>query len=124
MEMSSQLYIILTLVESQVPHWSLLRYRSGFVWQSIRNNVPVEWERPGVWKSDLIHRNLGTSRASPLFRAESNANFPVVVAVKLSCGVKQLSAGIADCPAGDWDQSVQTPTFAIVGSSARPGELP
>lgn len=37
MEMSSQLDIILTPVGSQVPHWSLLRHRSAFVWQSIRN---------------------------------------------------------------------------------------
>lgn len=37
-----------------------------------------------VCKSDLIHRNLGTfSQASPFFRAESNAHFPVLVAVKV-----------------------------------------
>lgn len=101
--MSSQLCIILTLVESQMPHLSLLRYRSRFVWQSIRNNLTVEWERLGVCKCDLIHRNLGKfSQASPLFRAESNANFHMLLPVKLqtveivSCGVKQLSAVIAD----------------------------
>lgn len=126
MEMRSQLYIILTLVESQMPHSSPLRYRSRFVWQSIRNNLTVEWGRPDVCKSDLIHRNLGTfSQASPLFRAQSNANFHMLLPVKVqsvetvSCGVKQLSAVIADLSSWDWDQNIQTPTFAIVGSSAR-----
>lgn len=103
MEMSSQLYIIVTLVESQMPHWSLLRYRSRFVWQSIRNNSTPEWEGPGVCKCDLIHRNLGKfSQPSPLFRADSNASFHMLLAVKLqtvgtvSCGVRQLSAVRAD----------------------------
>lgn len=37
-----------------------------------------------VCKSDFIHRNLGTfSQASPLFKAEFNAHFPVLVAVKV-----------------------------------------
>lgn len=110
MEMSSQLYIILTLVESQMAHSSLLRYRSRFVWQSIRNILTVEWERLGVCKCDLIHRNLGEFFhyslfliiLSPLFRAGFNANFHMLLPVKLqtveivSCGVKQLSAVTAD----------------------------
>lgn len=130
MEMSSQLYIILTLVESQMPHSSLLRYRSGFVWQPIRNKVNVEWERPGVCRSDSIHRNLGTfSQALPLFRGECSADFPMLLPLKLQTGemvscVKQLSAVIADLSSWDWDQNVQTPTFAVAGSSARSWELP
>lgn len=99
--MSSQLYIILTCAESQMPHLILLRYRSRFVWQSIRSNLTVEWGRPGVCKSDLIHRNFGKfSQTSPLFRAESNANFhmllPVKVQTGVSCGARQLSAVIAE----------------------------
>lgn len=65
--------------------------------------MTVEWERPGVCKSDSIHRNLGKfSQASSLSRAESNANFCMLLPVKLqtvetvSCVVKQLSAVIAD----------------------------
>lgn len=55
---------------------SLGKYESCFLWQSIRNNWIVEWERPGVSESDLMHTNfLQLSHASPLFRTNSNSNF-------------------------------------------------
>jgi len=46
---------------------------------------PFDWERPSVSESGLIHLNFGQlSHALPLFRAESNANFLMLLPVKLA----------------------------------------
>lgn len=84
---------ILTCIESQMPH-----FESSWmwIWQSIRNNLIAEWERPSVSESDLIHTNFGKfSPVLPSFRAKASANFlrllPVELETKCLGSIKQLN---------------------------------
>lgn len=67
-----------------MPHLCLVKYESCFIWQSVRNNLIVEWERPSVSESHLIHVNFGKlSHALPLFPAKSNTSFLRLLPVQL-----------------------------------------